>query len=355
VHVSFDSSSGEPCVCDPAYFGDHCEYQRGSIPDLECDLECGNGKCVLGEMPTEQQTEGSYLNYDPAVVDHMHCSCPDGYHGDNCDLEREPCGDNYYCFHGGQCVEREVDNYVVHHCDCMLASTKEADYAGRFCQFKATAYCTKTPGLNGLLFCTNEGTCQEESHMGCKCPKPFGGHSCEFVTSEFGNHTDSNTNGDGDGNDKPESPLFVDPAYVQKCDLNCKNEGVCRNGVKDLGLSGDLSVHAPHLGGENHINYMHCVCSNKFTGLSCEEEVDVCSGGEHMCFHGSKCVKDEDDHSCDCSSADSDHSETGLFAGDSCEHPINDVCTVTRPGPGQPLLFCVNGGTCKSYVALGHP
>jgi hypothetical protein len=34
---------------------------------------------------------------------------------------------------------------------------------------------------------------------------------------------------------------------------------------------------------------------------------------------------------------------------------VNDICTVKYPGPGQPLLFCVNGGSCKKIVNFGEP
>ena len=275
----------------------------------------------------------------------MHCVCAPGFDGELCEVDKTPCGPDAFCFHGGTCVERIVNEEILHHCDCSTASTDTTDYAGRFCQFEATSYCTKTAGLNGHLFCVNGGECREDNpHKGCICDSQYAGFSCEFVKEEFVQQEEGQTN----------VTAPVDEPTVIACDLVCKNEGVCRHGVKNSAYVGDLQLHSSHL--QPTEDLMHCVCPDGFAGLYCEEEVDVCGENEHMCLHGSKCILNSDgEYACDCQQADADHSETGYFAGDSCEHPVNDICTDEKPGPSQPLLFCVNGGKCLDHVELTDP
>lgn len=324
------------------------------MPDVRCALNCQNGgTCVLGQAPAGKVANNTYLAYHPVdrIDQHeQHCDCPDGFDGDLCQVQRTSCGSNF-CFHGGRCVERTVDGQPLFHCDCSAASTEEADYAGRFCQFKATSYCNKVPGMNGRLFCTNGGTCQEDIQKGCICPDPFVGFSCEFVRSDFEQAAGNN---EGGGLNTPTNNPPVDPASAQKCDLSCKNDGVCRFGPKQ-------GVDAPssNSGELLHDNYMHCVCPQGFAGLYCEQDVEICGNGEHLCLNGGKCVKYGDEDACDCSSAmggDSQAEEnTSFFVGNKCQHPVNDLCSTDFPRPGQPLLFCVNGGQCLAYVASGQP
>ena len=303
-------------------------------------------------MP-DDQLKHSVLRYNASNahnnLDHMHCSCPTGYDGELCEYQREPCGEDSYCFHGGKCVERQVDGgMLVHHCDCSAASTDtEADaYAGRFCQFKATSYCTRNVDLNEHLFCVNGGTCRENPKEGCDCDGLYAGFSCEFIKSSFA--VDSPNNNDW----SDQAEYISDPPESHVCNLDCQNDGVCRNGIKDIEYLGDIANKAPHLN-QTDDGFMHCVCPDGFTGVYCEELIEQCGDGEHLCLHGSTCVQDGEEHSCDCSTTSSTTSET--FAGDHCEHPVDDICLINDPVPGQPLLFCVNGGTCIDYVPAGKP
>lgn len=305
-------------------------------------MNCLNGgKCVLGETPTENLGENAFHQYvSPNTTDNQYCSCPYNYDGEFCEIYREPCGENF-CYNGGKCVDGNI-------CDCEPAATDDADYAGRFCQFKATSYCTKNTGTNENLFCVNNGKCRDIPTSGCDCEEPFTGFSCEFIKENntlYINTTDLS----------PDSMMPADPEESTDCDIGCQNDGVCRHGKKDLGILESIVGNVPHLNQTHTEDYKHCVCPDGFTGLYCEERVEVCGEGEHLCLHGSSCVKFGDEDYCNCADASSEKSQTGLFSGKSCEHLVNDVCTVQYPGPGQPLLFCVNGGSCKSFVAVGQP
>ena len=78
-----------------------------------------------------------------------------------------------------------------------------------------------------------------------------------------------------------------------------------------------------------------------------------------MCLHGGTCASNDNPHGCECSNADTQigDQEQTLFAGDYCEHPSTDICTVGEPYPGQPMYFCVNHGVCKDKVDAdgAHP
>lgn len=350
------------------------------MPDISCKLKCQNGgKCVLGEKPTDQVGYGDFVTYRPSDIDHMHCECPDGFDGEVCELHRTPCGDNF-CFHGGTCLERVVNGEVVHHCDCRSASTADADYAGRFCQFRAVNYCTKTDGPNGKLFCTNGGQCQDEPHKGCICNDDFVGFSCEYVKNGFNSSTflagemEAGTTekektdhyspgksepGTDEGKTEKEKTDYytpADPKELHNCVLKCQNEGVCRYGVKDSGILENITSNAAHLSQNlSSQGFMYCVCPTGFTGVLCEEKVTMCREGTHPCLHGSECEGNE--KACDCSTVTSNASDIGVFVGAHCEHPVdeNDVCTFQVPGPAQPLLFCANGGVCKSKVNFDQP
>jgi hypothetical protein len=336
-----NSSSGDPCICKTDFYGESCEYKRGAIPEEVCDRKCLNGgECLFGTQ-LDVDSYPYFSSNETASIEPMYCSCPDGFDGNYCEILRTSCG-NDYCFHGGTCVEREVDGSIVHHCDCNSASNETVSYAGRFCQYEATSYCESNYEISGQLFCTNGGTCRSDPSQGCICDDRYAGFSCEFVQQ-----VDETS-----GFVSPSAGVsVVDPVETYTCDLECENNGVCRNGIKDLDYLGTIIDNAPLLNDTGTDCFMHCVCPEGWTGLMCEEQLEVCGDDGHLCFHGSKCTNNGGNSSCDCSSTTSDIADA--FAGDHCEHPVNDICTTTTPGLGQPLLYCVNNGLCNDYVAAG--
>ena len=146
------------CDCQDGYRGPHCEFEHGHVP--ECDLTCENGgECRLGiKQYDEELLDGFWDNHE----NYMTCDCPDGYFGNTCEKEGVPCGDKT-CFNGAACEQAlNVNGESAFVCDCRTADTSTSSFAGDFCQSESTSFCTKTPGSNGHLFCTNGGICKDD-------------------------------------------------------------------------------------------------------------------------------------------------------------------------------------------------
>jgi hypothetical protein len=300
----------------------------------------------------------------------MFCQCPDAWDGPACTIEKVICGDQH-CFFGGTCQTRS-DNIdgnnptITHHCDCTTADTADESYAGRFCQYKATEYCTKDPGLSGELFCVNHGICRANAHEGCDCPNGYTGFSCEFKTSTASPNDNVEV---VDESDQLAGRPTLDPTESAECTMQCRNGGTCRHGPKILGggldlFAGNTSYMNEEVGTSN--DFQHCVCPNNFAGTYCEHPLDSCGDGKYLCVHGGKCVDLGKEQLCNCDEIDSPLAT--FFAGNHCEHPVNDICTDTTPSytapssvifgnavPGSSVAFCVNGGTCKAVVSQNEP
>lgn len=281
--------------------------------------------------------------------------------------------------HGSVCVHSSDfgndEGNEGDYCDCSTADDEDMSYAGRYCQYEATSYCSKNPGINHHLFCVNGGTCKKNVYEGCDCPDGFAGFNCDYTMEEFYANTDEPTEIDIINEyDKPdyletqETPVFPhenvvtarpsldDPDYIHCENLKCLNGGTCRKGAKELGELSDIVKDIDHLNSTYSEDFDHCVCSPGFIGLRCEHKVETCGNGEHFCLHGSKCIKNSKDNSqgCDCLLVTSNVSSA--FAGNSCEHKATAICTVGDFAPGKPLSFCVNGGYCLKEVTSeeGH-
>lgn len=250
----------------------------------------------------------------------------------------------------------DPDGITRHQCDCSTAETVNSNYAGRFCQYESTSFCTKEENQNGRLFCVNGGTCKGDGFEGCGCGDGlFYGPSCEFKhlpqnntqppTSEVSNNDNNNTA--PTNHPAPARPTQDDGQHLDhldQCNLQCENFGICRKGSKDIGVISHIAAHVAELNQTYNDDFEHCVCRENFVGLRCEHEIEICPGGEHVCLHGSKCVQNE--NSCDCSA-----SNTHVLAGSSCEHKNYVSCNKGELRPAQPRSFCVNGGTCLAMVS----
>lgn len=264
-----------------------------------------------------------------------HCVCPDGYTGLRCEIEVRRCGPKKYCYNGSTCAYDESGEPL---CDCNSAHTDEVSYAGVSCEQESTSRCT--PGLDQDqkdAFCTNHGRCitdQETRHEGCICDAGWTGDLCDMK---------------GD----------VEPV----CDLDCRNGGSCRLGVKGYKDSYDemsLPVHA-----KKHEDGMYCSCPDGFTGLKCEVDINKCHdyhGNEleqSICLNGATCDVDENifdpitnlpKFDCKCDEAGRDGISKQL-AGRFCEYAVTEFCA--EDSARHSHSFCTNGGRCKKYSGHG--
>uniref|UniRef100_A0A7S1ZN06 EGF-like domain-containing protein n=1 Tax=Ditylum brightwellii TaxID=49249 RepID=A0A7S1ZN06_9STRA len=313
------------CRCPNGYEGPHCEYIKGE--NHNCNLDCKNGgMCVAETFITTPKLTAALNGLTPSTA-MEHCSCPRGFIGNLCEMKVEECHTDQgnLCFNGGTCVSDE--NSGVNYCDCTTAVSGSGDsfmsYAGPLCRDEATTYCDAIDGRDETQeFCTHGGTCRDKTHEGCDCPDDREGLRCEY--SKFS---------------------------MPECDLDCKNDGKCRFGIKT-----EEWVDLMHLDGKEgkvHDNGMHCSCPSGFSGVRCDIEYDTChtlnDKNPHICQHGGSCVLEGTDHlgnnvyGCDCST--SDISVAGMF----CEHIAEEFC-VKGQESGFSQSFCTNGGKCKSVV-----
>jgi hypothetical protein len=349
-----DRSTIQHCDCflaynqDDIFAGPQCEFRSTS----NCTVpEPGEGLggilfCVNGGSCMENVNQG--------------CDCPPAWTGLRCEFQVEeddfrdddtnfvedfvPCGSDY-CYHGGICEKATINGMEMDTCDCATAVTATDLYAGEFCQYKSTQFCSEPDGndLTGIEFCTNEGQCSEDE---CHCPTGYSGSHCEYPLY---------ANQDSEDNIAPDNGQHDDDddADYQQCHLQCQNNGICAKGAKDLGSLEDTVQHVEHLNQTYSSDFFeHCICPEGWIGIECDHKAEVCGDNEHICLHGSTCVKNNQQHGCDCSVADEQATEDGhpLYAGDSCQHPATDICMNTEDYPGRPLYFCVNQGTCRDYV-----
>jgi hypothetical protein len=272
----------------------------------ECKKEClKEGNCIINE-------HGSAT-----------CSCASGFFGEYCQHEAAACGGGF-CHHSSTCLELSLEegSFVEHMCDCTNAYTEDTYYAGEFCQYASTKFCSEPDDPNERQFCVNGGECPEERHLPCICPEGFSGQRCAFQIAT-------------DGRD-----------YAH-CDLPCQNGGTCQKGTKeteqkefirkfvDTDFSDALS-ESPDL-----TSFEHCVCPPGYFGINCEYQMEQCGNGEHLCFHGSTCARNEDEFSCDCFS--SKIKTAGLF----CEYVASSECEQWVDVTNGHRGFCTNGGHCE--------
>jgi hypothetical protein len=145
-------------MCYDGFEGPHCEWEKGSMPD--CDLTCENdGQCIVGFKSFDEVSTAQEMHFrDTKQINMMSCVCPEGFTGDKCEIEiNENCGDRK-CHHGSKCVKSNDDEF----CDCSTIKNNNTNYAGRYCEYKATSWCTKNEDTNGRSFCVNNGSCLKE-------------------------------------------------------------------------------------------------------------------------------------------------------------------------------------------------
>jgi hypothetical protein len=296
------------CTCQEGYSGDYCEVKA----------DCGTFRCLNGGVCTsdEVSVQGGH---DRVLQDwdgrDYYCGCKEGFFGDFC--ERKECGSGF-CANGAACLllPSGGGDYV---CDCSAGFFNDIYAAGRHCESIAYDICDfGQENPNEPWICTNFGQCiLTTSGTECSCTGGYEGPRCEY------------------------SALIAEDLEWGICGLQCQNEGKCLKGaVKPLAdiffpfleatKSSELFSYAPT------DDFEYCYCPPGFFGVQCEEQYELCDGGEHICFHGSTCQNGTGDQwECDCSEA--------LAAGLYCQYEATDICDdqdVTK--------FCTNDGTCSS-------
>lgn len=340
---------------DTAYLGPSCEYPSTNIcvPPKSWEPLSSARFCVNHGICRQDPSEG--------------CDCGDGFTGRFCqfkieldeinnkdvdvnsdDQDFEVCGDNLICLNGGECVtaigaRESGETFEVRKCGCDSTSSGVEIFAGVSCEHKATSFCA-TPTQSS--FCVNGGKCQENDV--CDCDSPWKGIHCELHIDpkDLPSYYDDNVNDLANGGNS-----LID------CNLKCRNGGTCVQGAKDLEFLHDTIRDVAHLN-QTHAEdqFAHCACTSGWIGLTCENKLEVCGEDQHFCLHGSKCIPDtnvDQGYSCDCSQADDitgDNNKIHVFAGDSCQYTDTDICTIGDEYPGQPLYFCVHGGSCNDWV-----
>ena len=117
-----------------------------------------------------------------------HCVCEPGWAGLNCDVKMDVCpGRSMICLHGSTCdLSEETGQFG---CNCAGANEGGFKYAGKYCQYYSTSYCTidgRKPKKRSDAFCTNNGLCldfvrHDGEHPGCTCDDNFEGDHCETL------------------------------------------------------------------------------------------------------------------------------------------------------------------------------
>lgn len=155
-------------------------------------LNCKNGgSCKHGEKDfsnfekvTEKVLHIPFLNL--TNINFVHCECPEGFTGVQCDIPVEKCKDHeHYCFNGAECVDPTKKKHHGHWCDCSKSPDKTTTFSGFFCEHAASAFCEFGKAVSEHSYCANGGGCKDtiiagEEHVGCDCREEWTGEHCEF-------------------------------------------------------------------------------------------------------------------------------------------------------------------------------
>ncbi|KTG37542.1 hypothetical protein cypCar_00014648, partial [Cyprinus carpio] len=288
-----------------------CEKNWGG---LLCDKDlnyCGTHKpCVNG---------GTCLNTEP---DEYFCSCPEGYSGKNCHIDKDECSSNP-CAHGGTCFDLENG----FECLCL------PQWTSKTCKIDVNSCYGQ---------CQNGGTCQDGRHgYVCQCQPGFMGRNCEVQQSRCASSPCQNG-----GRCRSLATGYECECLYGYTGTNCELRDHCKTSTCQVIDSCTIAVTTngtakavrhilsnvcgPHgrCISQSGGNFT-CSCHPGFTGTYCHENVNDCASSP--CQSGGTCIDDIDSFHCVCPAG---------FNGQLCELEVNE-CS------GEP---CLNGGMCTDLL-----
>ena len=225
--------------------------------DETCLLKCQNGgTCAKGkaDLSSSASMDGDFLfsihknskdihhnhdhhGKDKDLLKHFHCECPSGYHGVECELQGDLCGEGenkgkHICLNGSKCVS----NNKQHSCDCSPPDEEEDD---------------TTEEDGGGNSKTNSSSSSSSSHR--SVTTHFTGKYCEHKATDICTIPDSHNGNKNHNNDKNKNKKNhpVSPMYF------CVNGGVCKDYIPEVGAVN---------GGTEHPG---CTCDDGWTGIDC--------------------------------------------------------------------------------------
>lgn len=136
--------------CPPGRVGILCQLEDG----------CYKNPCHANATCDTSPTNG-----------HAICSCPPGFFGNDCSLDKDECAGGSPCEHGGTCVNLPG----TFRCDCPVG------FSGTRCENDLNE-CEPNP-------CLNEATClDEKGGYKCVCSPGYSGLNCEVDIDECDNN-----------------------------------------------------------------------------------------------------------------------------------------------------------------------
>ena len=240
-------------------------------------------------------------------------------------------------------MQGEQDGARVYHCDCTSTRATGTVFAGRYCEYEASVFCTVEEGSNVELFCVNGGTCKADPYAGCDCNDPYTGFACEYKRQ--GTADSQKWNGDDDltvGENRVYADSWPEP-IDPSINTGDADDYVNRNKVyTEPTGNGDSSVVY-----ENP-NYRD---STGEADSTTDDKTIVYQNPNYSPQDGNGDDGNDD-------GGDDDPDGVNEFGGDSGTlSPVNDIDICTIEGSNidaAPLSFCVNGGTCLQRVTLSQ-